>query len=104
MKEYTCHQCGDEQQWFNEGTITRCRNCGQTHTLDRKRIVPVSPAMYPIGTADCILSPWMLPWTRPVRPGRYDIRTQGGVHGTVEWDGHDDNWPVVMTWRGAWRK
>lgn len=99
MEQYVfvCQECGEPVA----GCMlhVRCRRCGRTHELFADKVKATSPPVHPI-TKGCELSPWMLPWERPTRPGNYEVKYHSGVV-VKQWPGEWEG--VVQSWRGAWK-
>lgn len=95
---FVCEECHE----FVEGTLphARCGRCGRVHALFMGKVTATSKQVHPLGVGGTALSPWMLPWERPTRPGLYEVRYAQGVC-QMTWPGE---WPgVVQSWRGAWK-
>lgn len=74
---YCCVECGAANCFSPQLKTVSCRKCGDVCFITNSelggRMYP-SLHMYPIDTIECIESKWMLPWTRPVRTGIYEVR------------------------------
>ena len=117
-----CARCSASLPALFEGLQTlRCPLCGCVHHTDGE---PISPRMLPayeaidgdiyrvpgfhVGKA----SPWMLPSTRPVEDGFYDVRFAGGATHILWWEskrrwftdgfGEPISQRTLQSWRGAW--
>lgn len=95
---FLCQECGE----YVVGSTphSRCKWCGRVHELFGRKVIATSRPVHPLAHDSATLSPWMLPWERPTRPGVYEVKYAHGVfHMTWpgEWAG------VVQSWRGSWQ-
>lgn len=90
----------------------RCPWCGTVHAVLNGQVDVISPFPLPIGEG-CPnrWMPWQLPYTRPIKPGRYECRFRSiePVRLILEWDGrhfrHDGKRVSMvdfLSWRGEW--
>lgn len=75
---YCCVECGAANRFSPQLKTVSCRKCGDVCFITNGelggRMYP-SLHMYPIDVAGGgVESKWMLPWTRPVREGWYELR------------------------------
>lgn len=93
----------------------RCRKCGAVHSILRGSASIISPVMAPIDAAGRV-SPWMLPWTRPVARGWYECRFTdveprvlrlwwNGLYfvSMDTWSGKRIRMQTFLSWRGKWQ-
>lgn len=114
MASLQCARCGASLPILMASVQTsRCGYCGAVHHDDG---TPISPPMTPAydehGRIAARLSPWMLPGTRPVVSGRYDVRFYDAPGLVLQWDSESRHFydargrqvfdATLQTWRGGW--
>lgn len=109
-----CEQCGSgllpPHMARKCVTTLRCKRCGCVYRAEGVELDRISPDMVPLGMG-VKLSPWMLPWTRPVVTGFYDCRFSDvaqvlRLHWNGRWFEHDGQRVLMttfQTWRGTWK-
>ena len=103
---FECEECGAQVDAPRVVRSVTCGHCGDVSFVTDGRVRRVYPSfgMYPIDTADGVVSKWMPTGTRPCRHGLYEVRLRAAPDVVVRawWNlawwscGRD-----VLTWRGA---
>lgn len=97
------------ERW-SKPTVARCHYCGMVHSVTEGVVSPISPRMLPLGVGTR-MSPWMLPWNRPLSAGMYEckfgeLRVQLWWNGWCFTPGYNDKRCVstrtLSSWRGTW--
>jgi hypothetical protein len=118
MASFKCTECGAVVNIPLKLKSVTCPDCGDGSFVNDGAVRRMYPGlhMYPVDHAhshgaDYPPSKWMLPWTRPVIPGNYDVRFRhtepavlrlrwnGACFVTAE--GQRVQMTQFLTWRGA---
>lgn len=102
-------QCTYCNMALPDGWHVRCRRCGAVHIGGDV----ISPRMVPLDAGVSRVSPWMMPYARPLVGGVYEVRFRGIGERVLRlvWDedllefthgGRIVCSSDLLTWRGAW--